>query len=95
MSTKDLREYVKNTIVHADGSKVTRLESEILVNIVLDGIQKQITETGKATIKNFGTFYVKEVKARKARNPKTGESVFVPNKNVIRFKPAAKLKGMV
>ncbi len=95
MSTKELREYVYHTIKHEDGSKVTKLEAEILVNIVIDGIKKQIIESGKATIKNFGTFYVKDVQPRKARNPKTGEAVFVPFKQVVRFKPSNQLKGLI
>ena len=43
----------------------------------------------------FGTFKVKTRKARKGRNPRTGESVDIPEKKVITFKAAKQLKAEV
>lgn len=46
--------------------------------------------TGRVQIHKFGTFIVKTRKARKARNPKTGESVDVPESKRLTFKAAKK-----
>jgi len=89
MSKKILRKHVKET------TGITIDESEIVINVVIDGIRNQLLNTGKVIVQNFGTFYVKRVKERTARNPKTGETVLVPTKNVVRFKPANKLKDLV
>ncbi len=89
MSKKILRKYVKDT------TGITIDESKIVVNVVIDGIKKQLLDNGKVIVQNFGTFYVKRVKERVARNPKTGQTVLVPTKNVVRFKPANKLKDLV
>ncbi len=49
----------------------------------------------KLTLPNFGSFRIKESKARIARNPRTGETVQVPDRKVVRFKIAGKLKNLV
>ncbi len=46
----------------------------------------------KVTIAGFGTFHIRVRKARKARNPKTGESVKVAERIYPAFKPARSLK---
>lgn len=45
----------------------------------------------KIAVRGFGTFETKHSKARQARNPRTGESVTVPAKTGIRFRPAKEL----
>ena len=89
MSKRVLRKYVKDT------TGITVKESEIVINVVIDGIKNQLLNKGKVIVQNFGTFYVKQVRERTARNPKTGEIVSVPTKKVVRFKPANKLKDSV
>jgi integration host factor subunit beta len=42
-------------------------------------------------LRNFGVFEVQERKARKARNPRTGERVTVPKKRVVSFKPGLEM----
>jgi nucleoid DNA-binding protein len=46
-------------------------------------------------IRGFGTFKVKLRKARKARNPRTGEVVPVPDRKVPVFKPSNEFKNMI
>ena len=44
-------------------------------------------------LRGFGTFFVKEIKEKhSARNPKTGEMIYVPKKNKVRFRASKKLK---
>ena len=46
-------------------------------------------------MRNFGVFEVKQRKARKARNPRTGDKVDVPPKNVVTFKPGKEMEERV
>ena len=62
----------------------------------IDALVSSVAEAlshGEATkIKGFGTFTVKERAARMGRNPRTGETIHVPSKNVAVFKPGPRLK---
>lgn len=42
----------------------------------------------RVTIKGFGTFQIKTRHARIGRNPKTGEEIKIPAKEVMTFKPS-------
>lgn len=55
-------------------------------------ISSTLKKGGKVILSGFGTFFVRERSARKARNPKTGEKVKVPKRRYPAFKPAKSLK---
>ena len=74
---------------------ITAIEAAIILDVVFKGIIKGLETDGKSTITNFGTFQTKKVKGRNARNPRTGESVYVPDRKVLRFKPAKRLKNFI
>ena len=74
---------------------VTGQEASIIIDVIFQGIIKGLSQDGKSTITNFGTFRTKSVKGRKARNPRSGETVYVPDRTVVRFKPAKKLKDFI
>ena len=46
-------------------------------------------------LRNFGVFEVKRRAPRKARNPRTGDKVYVPSKNVVTFKPGKEMEELV
>ena len=47
-------------------------------------------------IRGFGSFIIKKIKEKHtARNPKTGELIYVPEKNKVRFRPSQKLKSFI
>ncbi len=72
------------------GLDISFKDAEKLVDALFEEIASQ-AETGRVQIKKFGTFVVKTRKARKARNPKTGESIDVPESKRLTFK-ASKVK---
>jgi len=74
---------------------LTQLETKQIVQKVLDAILQTLTETGRVELRNFGVFEVKRRAARKARNPRTGEKVFVPEKFVVTFKPGQVMQKRV
>jgi len=66
---------------------------------VLESLNKHIYNTLKTDRKfkldGLGIFVVKDRKARKARNPKTGAEVIVPAKTVVKFRVGKDLKAAV
>ena len=50
---------------------------------------------GKVTLVGFGTFQKIRRKARKGRNPQTGEAIKIKAKNVVKFRPGKKLSDSV
>lgn len=71
---------------------LTRKQTEIVVDTVFDSIKDALAKGDKIEIRGFGNFRLKHRKPRKARNPKTGESVDVPAKRVLFFKVGKALR---
>ena len=71
----------------AEKSGLTQIQTKDIVQSTLDAIVDSIVEAGRIELRNFGVFEVRERAPRKARNPRTGETVFVPAKKVVIFKP--------
>ncbi|MFA5431184.1 MAG: HU family DNA-binding protein [Candidatus Omnitrophota bacterium] len=46
-------------------------------------------------LRNFGIFKIKERKSRTGRNPRTGQTVPVPPRKVVVFKPGLEMKKLV
>jgi integration host factor subunit beta len=65
------------------------------VQMVFDGITETLVSEGRIELRNFGVFAVKRRRARKGRNPRTGESVFVPPKSVVTFKPGREIEQRI
>ena len=47
-----------------------------------------------ATIKDFGTYYLKQQKERPGHNPATGEKITIAARNSLAFRPATSLKRL-
>ncbi len=77
------------------GVDTSKKHSEEVVDFIFDSISSALKKGDEVSIAGFGSFVVKDRKARTARNPKTGEVVQVPAKKVPRFKAALALKKAV
>ena len=85
----------KSVLIEKVSEKVeglTRNQTEIVVDTVFESIKKALMQGEKIEIRGFGNFRLKTRNPRKARNPKTGESVEVPGKKVLYFKVGKALK---
>ncbi len=71
---------------------LTLKQTEIVVETVFESIKEALQRGEKIEIRGFGNFRLKERLPRKARNPKTGESVDVPQKKAVRFKAGKALR---
>lgn len=74
---------------------MTQLKTKEIVQKTFDAIVKTLVADGRIELRNFGVFEVKKRAARKARNPRTGDKVFVPEKFVVTFKPGKEMEEKV
>lgn len=74
---------------------LTQLKTKEIVQKTFDAIVETLVEDGRIELRNFGVFEVKKRAARKARNPRTGAKVEVPEKFVVTFKPGKEMEERV
>ena len=61
-----------------------------------NNIVKALKDGRKVELRGFGTFFVKKIKEKySARNPKTGDLIYVPEKNKVRFRASKNLKKII
>ena len=73
----------------------TKKEAQAAVDCVFDAITNALKEKDTVTLIGFGTFKVSKRKARKGRNPRTGEEIDIKAKNVPKFVAGKALKDAV
>jgi len=73
----------------------TKKEAAAAVDTVLDSIKASLKKGKAVTLVGFGTFSVAKRKARKGRNPQTGEAIKIAAKKVPVFKAGSELKKAV
>jgi len=73
----------------------SKVEAETFLNVCLDTISDTLTQGGTVTLVGFGAFDVLEQPERKGRNPQTGETILIPPRRKVRFKPGKPLKDKV
>ena len=86
MTKADLIEKMANDAGITKAAAGTALDS--LITNVSKALKKK---DGKVTLVGFGTFSKVRRKARKGRNPQTGEEIKIKARNVVKFKAGKKL----
>lgn len=79
----------------AAGTGLTKLETEAIIEGFLKTVIDALKEGDRIEIRGFGSYKVRKKNARQARNPKTGEKVFVPEHYVPTFKFSKDFKEIV
>ena len=69
----------------------TRMEAAEAVETLFNQIKSVLARGECVRIPGFASFYLKEKKARSARNPRTGEPALIKSRKVLSFKPSKKL----
>jgi nucleoid DNA-binding protein len=72
----------------AESTSQSKLVTKNILEGFFDAIGDSLSAGSKIEIRGFGSFKVKERKARVARNPRTGEEVQIPSRTVPTFKPS-------
>lgn len=80
----------------AKDSGISKVAAAAALNSFMEGIAKALKKKdGKVTLVGFGTFLKVRRKARKGRNPQTGDPIKIKACNVVKFKPGKKLKESI
>lgn len=79
----------------SDEIGLTQLKTKEIVQKTFDAIVETLVDERRIELRNFGVFEVKKRAARKARNPRTGDRVDVPEKYVVTFKPGKEMEEKV
>ena len=79
----------------ANATGLTKVETEIVINGIMNTIISALENNKRVELRGFGTFGVKKRDPRKARNPGTGETVYLPERYVPTFKPSGLLRENV
>ncbi len=79
----------------AEKAGLTKKDSEKAVNAVLTTVTESLKKGEKVQLVGFGTFEVRDRKARKAKNPQTKEDIMIPATRVPAFKAGKGLKEVV
>ncbi len=79
-----------------ENSNINKKNLEKIFDVFLDQMTKSLLSKQSVEIRSLGTFFVKEIKEKKqARNPKTGEIIYVPRRNKVRFRASKRLKELI
>lgn len=75
----------------AENANLTKAQATEALNCVINSISETLKDGTKVSLLGFGTFVAAERKARAGRNPKTGETINIPSKTVVKFKAGKEL----
>jgi len=73
-------------------SQLAARDTDYAVKTVLDAMTQALAEGQRIEIRGFGSFSLSERAPRVGRNPKSGEQVLVPGKQVPHFKAGKELR---
>lgn len=80
----------------ARGVNITQQDVLETIQTMIDSITESLAKGDHVVMRNFGTFDVREMKAKIGRNPKNpGKDVVIPSRAAVRFKPGKELKEKV
>lgn len=80
----------------AKDAEISKAAANKALGSFQDSVKKALKKKdGKITLVGFGTFSKVRRKARKGRNPRTGEAIKIKASNTVRFKPGKALKDAV
>ena len=80
----------------AEDAGISKVAAASALNSFIDAVEKTLKKKdGKITLVGFGSFSRSRRKARKGRNPRTGDAIKIKACNVVKFRPGKKLKDAV
>jgi integration host factor subunit beta len=76
-------------------AQLTHRDAESAVKTILDAMNQALVQGHRIEIRGFGSFSINHRPPRIGRNPRSGESVSIPEKRVPHFKPGKALREAV
>lgn len=88
---------VKKDIIDLVGEQLglTPKEAQYAVESMLDIMKNCLASGEMVKISGFGNFVLRDKRARRGRNPKTGEDITVSERRVLTFRPSMKLRNLL
>ena len=74
---------------------LSRKDSNEILDMVLDEIVQELARGNDVKLSSFGTFSLRDKKARSGRNPKTGVEALISSRRVISFKPSQTMRKTI
>lgn len=85
----------KSKLIQRLAAKMPHLfakDAELVVNTIFDEISTALIEGRRVELRGFGAFSVRRREGRKARNPKTGETVTLGERCALYFRSGREVK---
>jgi integration host factor subunit beta len=82
-------------VLSAEQNQLGYRDVELAVKVILESLTSALSGGERIEVRGFGSFTLHHRRARVGRNPKTGNSVTVPDKHVPHFKPGKELRQRV
>jgi DNA-binding protein HU-beta len=80
--------------VHDAHGGMSHTDALKIVDSILDTIKQRLVQGEKVVISGFGCFRTVKRKDRKGVNPRTGDSIVIPGRKAVVFKPSKYLKSL-
>jgi integration host factor subunit beta len=90
MTRSDLVDELANRL-----TQITHRDAELAVKAILDAMNNALVRGHRIEIRGFGSFSVNHRLPRMGRNPRSGETVAIPERRVPHFKPGKALREAV
>ena len=87
------KQEIVNTVSEAIG--LTKVETDTVMNGIMSTIVDSLANNERVELRGFGTFGVKHRMPKKARNPGTGEAIYLPERYVPTFKQSKNMRQRV
>ena len=79
----------------ADETSLTKVQAKKAIDAILEEIKDGLQRGEPIILRRFGSFQVREKRARMGRNPKTGEAAGIPARRVVRFKSGERFRESI
>ena len=81
--------------VVSNATGLTKVETEAIMNGIMSTIFDSLANNKRVELRGFGTFGIKHRMPKKARNPGTGDPIYLPERYVPTFKPSKLMRSRV
>lgn len=81
--------------IAATQDSLTLHDVDLAINAIINNLTETLARGDRIEIRGFGSFSLRAREQRVSRNPKTGESVSVPKRHAVHFKPGLKMRVQI
>ena len=79
----------------AEDAGISKAEAKKALESFLDNVGETLKKGDRVSLVGFGSWSISKRSAREGRNPQTGNTINIPSKNVVKFKPGTELQKSV